>query len=55
MTTYKAPLDDLRFVLFDVLGAEPTLTALQGGVEHTRDIFDAVLDGAAQLSEQVLA
>ncbi len=55
MTAYKAPLDDLRFVLFDVLGAEQTLTALQGGEEHTRDIFEAVLDGAAQLSEQVLA
>ena len=23
MTAYKAPLDDLRFALFDVLGAEP--------------------------------
>jgi hypothetical protein len=24
MTAYKAPLDDLRFALFDVLGAEKT-------------------------------
>ena len=38
MTAYKAPLDDLRFVLFDVLDAESTLTGLRDGDEHTRDI-----------------
>jgi len=55
MTAYTAPLEDLRFVLFDVLGVEQTLQGLRGGEEHTRGIFDAVLEGAAQLSEQVLA
>ncbi len=55
MTAYTAPLEDLRFVLFDVLGVEPILQGLHGGGEHTRGIFDAVLEGAAQLSEQVLA
>ena len=55
MTAYKAPLDDLRFTLFDVLGAEPTLTALQGGEAHSRDLLDAVLEEAGRLSEQLLA
>ena len=55
MTAYTAPLDDLRFVLFDVLGMEKTLQGLNGGEEHTRGILDAVLEAAAQLSEQVLA
>ena len=55
MTAYTAPLQDLRFVLFDVLGVEKALQDLNGGDEHTRGIFDAVLEGAAQLSEQVLA
>ncbi|HEY9134002.1 MAG TPA: acyl-CoA dehydrogenase C-terminal domain-containing protein [Dyella sp.] len=55
MTIYKAPLDDLRFALYDVLGAEPQLTALQGGEGHTRDLLDAVLEEAGRLSEQVLA
>ena len=55
MTSYTAPLDDLRFVLFDVLGVEKTLQGLDGGGEHTRGIFDAVLEGAAQFSQQVLA
>ena len=31
MTLYKAPLDDQRFALFDVLGAEAVLTGLEGG------------------------
>ncbi len=55
MTAYKAPLDDLRFAIYDVLGAEPTLTALQGGEGHSRDLLDAVLEEAGRLSEQLLA
>ncbi len=55
MTAYKAPLDDLRFALFDVLGAEPILTALQGGEGHSRDLLDAVLEEAGRFSEQLLA
>jgi alkylation response protein AidB-like acyl-CoA dehydrogenase len=55
MTIYKAPLDDQRFALFDVLGAEAVLTKLQGGDGHTRDLLDAVLEEAGRLSEAVLA
>ncbi|MFC4765094.1 acyl-CoA dehydrogenase C-terminal domain-containing protein [Dyella koreensis] len=55
MTIYKAPLDDLRFALYDVLGAEKTLTALQGGEGHTRDLLDAVVEEAGKLSEALLA
>ena len=55
MTAYKAPLDDLRFAMFDVLGAEQILTALPGGEAHSRDLLDAVLEEAGRLSEQLLA
>ncbi|TAL74036.1 MAG: acyl-CoA dehydrogenase [Rhodanobacter sp.] len=55
MTLYHAPTDDQRFALFDLLGAEATLTQLQGGGEHTRDLLDAVLEEAGKLAEQVLA
>jgi alkylation response protein AidB-like acyl-CoA dehydrogenase len=55
MTAYKAPLDDLRFALFDVLGAEKTLTGLRDGEAHSRDLLDAVLEEAGRLSEQLLA
>ncbi|MGZ8407857.1 MAG: acyl-CoA dehydrogenase C-terminal domain-containing protein [Caulobacteraceae bacterium] len=53
MPIYKAPLDDVRFVLnelFDV-GA---LTQLPGFEEHTPDLIDAVLGEAAKFCENVL-
>ncbi len=55
MTIYKAPLDDMRFALYDVLGAEAVLARLEGGEGHTRDLLDAVLEEAARFNEQVLA
>ncbi|HXP01568.1 MAG TPA: acyl-CoA dehydrogenase C-terminal domain-containing protein [Luteibacter sp.] len=55
MTIYKAPLDDMRFALYDVLGVESVLGRLDGGEGHTRDLLDAVLDEAARFNEQVLA
>src|SRR6201991_120335 len=55
MTIYKAPLNDMRFALYDVLGAEAVLTRLEGGEAHSRDLLDAVLDEAARFNEQVLA
>ncbi len=55
MTLYQAPLDDLRFTLFDLLDVETVLTRLQDGSEHTHDLLNAVLEEAGKLSEQVLA
>jgi alkylation response protein AidB-like acyl-CoA dehydrogenase len=55
MTLYKAPLDDQRFTIHDVLGAEAILTALKDGDAHTADLLDAVLEEAGKLAEQVLA
>ena len=54
MSTYTAPLTDIRFALNDVLGAE-ALFARLGFAEATRDILDAVLDESARFSETVLA
>jgi hypothetical protein len=54
MTTYKAPLPDIRFALHDVLGAD-ALFAKLGYADATRDVLDAVLDEAARLAETVLA
>ena len=54
MSTYKAPLDDLCFALYDVLGAE-ALFARLGQAEVNRELIDAVLDEAARFSETVLA
>lgn len=53
MPAYRAPLDDIRFVLHDVLGTEQ-LRALPGYEEVTPDLVDTVLDGMAQVCEEVL-
>ena len=54
MSTYKAPLTDIRFALYDVLGAEALFAKLGYG-DATRDVLDAVLDEAARLSERLQA
>lgn len=54
MPTYKAPLEDMRFVLHDVLQADQ-LTGLTGYEEATGDMIDAVLEEAARLTETEIA
>ena len=54
MSTYHAPLADMRFVLFDLLGAEAVFARL-GFTDASRDLLDAVLEEAARFSETVLA
>ena len=54
MSTYHAPLHDMRFVLFDLLGCE-TLFARLGFADATRDVIDAVLEEGARFAETVLA
>ncbi|MDR2872743.1 MAG: acyl-CoA dehydrogenase C-terminal domain-containing protein [Xanthomonadaceae bacterium] len=53
-SSYSAPLTDIRFVLYDVLGADAVFEKL-GLTEASRDMLDAVLDEAARFSETMLA
>jgi butyryl-CoA dehydrogenase len=53
MASYTAPLRDMRFVLYELLGGED-LAALPGYEDFTPDLIDPVLDEAAKLCEQVL-
>ena len=53
MPTYTAPLQDLRFVLHDVLSVGD-LTRLPGYEDATTDVIDAVLEEGAKLVEDVL-
>lgn len=53
MPIYKAPLDDIRFVLNDVLHVD-RLTALPGYEEITPDLVDQVLVEAARFCENEL-
>ena len=53
-SSYRAPLEDMRFALYDVLGAE-RLFAHLGFADATRDVLDAILQEAARFTETVLA
>ncbi|HLG86440.1 MAG TPA: acyl-CoA dehydrogenase C-terminal domain-containing protein [Alphaproteobacteria bacterium] len=53
MATYTAPLDNIRFVMNEVLGVGDTLAAL-GLTDATADVIDAVLEEAAKLCENEL-
>jgi alkylation response protein AidB-like acyl-CoA dehydrogenase len=54
MSQYKAPLRDIRFALYDLLGAETRFREL-GFDDAGRDTVDAVLDESARFCETVLA
>ena len=53
MPIYKAPLEDIRFILNEVIDAQG-LTKLPGYAEATSDSIDSILDAAAQICEEVL-
>ena len=52
MPSYRAPLDDMRFVLYDLLRIERH-PALPGFEQLTPDLVDAVLDGGARICQEV--
>ena len=54
MSSYTAPLSDLRFALHDVLKVEPLFARL-GFTDATADVVDAVLEEAGRFSATVLA
>jgi alkylation response protein AidB-like acyl-CoA dehydrogenase len=53
MPSYKAPLEDMRFVLDEVIGVD-RVTSLPGYADATPDVIAAVLEEAAALCENVL-
>ncbi|OJX79961.1 acyl-CoA dehydrogenase C-terminal domain-containing protein [Magnetospirillum sp. 64-120] len=53
MASYKAPLRDMRFVLYELMGGDE-LSQLPGYEEFTRDLIDPVLEEAAKVCEEVL-
>lgn len=54
MPEYKAPLDDMRFVLNDVWEYENLRAACPQYSEHSPDIVEAVLEESAKINEQLL-
>ncbi len=53
MPVYNAPLENLKFVLHDVLAVE-SLSTLPGFEDATPDLIDSILEEAAKLCEEVL-
>jgi alkylation response protein AidB-like acyl-CoA dehydrogenase len=55
MTDYRVPLQDMRFVLFDVFQSPQLWQSLAGLGEVDEDTANAVLEEAAKICEQVVA
>ena len=55
MPTYKAPLRDVRFLMNDVLDYPAHFKTLSNGELADADTIDMILEGAADLCENVLA
>jgi len=55
MPQYKAPLRDIRFVLFELLDLEKHYAQLPGAEELSREVVDAMLGETAKLIETVIA
>ena len=53
MPAYQAPLRDMRFVLFELHGAQ-SLTSLPGYQEASPDLFQSVLEAAAAFTTEKL-
>ena len=53
MPVYKAPMNDIQFVLHEVIGVEK-LAQYEGYEEASRDLVDAVLGEGARMCEEVL-
>ena len=54
MATYKAPLDDMRFVLHEVFEAEKVWASMPATEEVTRDLADAILEEAGKMTEGLM-
>ena len=54
MTEYRAPLDDMRFVLTELAGLD-AVAQLPGFGEVSPDLVDAILEQAGKLGAEVLA
>lgn len=53
MPVYKAPLENMNFILHDVLGAGK-LSELPGYEDATKDLMDQILESGSQICEEVL-
>src|SRR5262249_49509887 len=55
MASFRTPLRDMRFLLYDVLDFESHYARLHDREVVTRDLFDPILEEAGRFSENELA
>ena len=55
MLNYKAPLRDIEFVARELLSCDDHYLNLEGSEALSPDLLDAILEGAAKFTEQVIA
>ncbi|MBK6896326.1 MAG: acyl-CoA dehydrogenase C-terminal domain-containing protein [Alphaproteobacteria bacterium] len=53
MPSYRPPIDDIRFILHDVLKAE-SLSSLQGYQDFSQDLMNQIIGEGAKICEEVL-
>ena len=54
MATYKAPIDDMRYILNDVFKMDEIWASMPATAEVTRDLSDAILEEAGKMTEGLL-
>jgi alkylation response protein AidB-like acyl-CoA dehydrogenase len=54
MVTYTAPLEDIKFALYELFDFDRTVAALPGYEETSRDLVEAVLEEGAKFCENEL-
>ncbi|MCB1676929.1 MAG: acyl-CoA dehydrogenase C-terminal domain-containing protein, partial [Halioglobus sp.] len=55
MPAYRAPLRDIRFVVYELLEGERHYRSLHGCETLTPELFEAIVDSAARFAENVVA
>ena len=52
MTEYKAPLRDIQFVAYELLGFDKHYSELPCAEDVPRDVVDAILEESAKFAER---
>ena len=55
MTAYRAPLDDMQFLMSEVFQADKVFASMPGTSEVTPDLINAILKEAAKIAEDLMS
>lgn len=55
MSDYKAPIRDIKFVMYELMGYEEHYQAMPNGEDASQDVVEAILEESAKFCENVLA